>query len=259
MQADFVQRWRVRVPRYRPARECIDTTAYDVVELRNDTEAKAFVENHHYSGTYPAARFRFGLTRGSHLVGVAVFSHPCNDAVLTSVFGGEAIESVELGRFVLLDDVPGNGETWFLARCFQALRLRELRGVVAFSDPHPRHDVHGRVVMPGHIGVIYQAHNGHYLGRSSKRTLHLLPDGSVFSARAASKVRRREVGWQYAVEQLVAAGAQPPSTTRDLRPWLQEALGALRRLQHPGNHRYAWGLHRAVKLASTLPFPKRGL
>ena len=150
MQSDFVQRWRVRLPRYLPARECIDTRAYDVVELRNDTEAKAFVERHHYSGTYPAARFRFGLVRGSVLVGVAVFSHPCNDAVLTSVFGGEAIESVELGRFVLLDDVPGNGETWFLARCFQTLRLRELRGVVAFSDPHPRHDVsRGRRRLPG--------------------------------------------------------------------------------------------------------------
>lgn len=147
MQTDFVQRWRVRVPRYRPARECIDASAYDVVELRHDGETKAFVETNHYSGTYPAARFRFGLTRGSHLVGVAVFSHPCNDAVLTSVFGGEAIESVELGRFVLLDDVPGNGETWFLARCIDVLRKRELRGVVAFSDPHPRHDVHGRVVI----------------------------------------------------------------------------------------------------------------
>ena len=48
MQADFVQRWRVRVPRYRPAHECIDTRAYDVVELRNDTDAKAFVQTHHY-------------------------------------------------------------------------------------------------------------------------------------------------------------------------------------------------------------------
>ena len=67
------------------------------------------------------------------------------------------------------------------------------------------------------------------------------------------------MAWQYAVEQHIAAGTQPPMSTKDLRPWLQEALGALRRLQHPGNHRYAWGLHRAVKLASTLPFPKRGL
>ena len=74
MQADFVQRWRVRVPRYRPAGECIDTRAYDVVELRHDTDAKAFVQAHHYSGTYPAARFRFGLMRGAHLVGVAVFT-----------------------------------------------------------------------------------------------------------------------------------------------------------------------------------------
>lgn len=34
-----------------------------------------------------------------------------NGRSLTNVFGAKAVESVELGRFVLLDDVPGNGET----------------------------------------------------------------------------------------------------------------------------------------------------
>jgi hypothetical protein len=258
-QGDFVQRWRVRVPRYRPAHECINAAAYDVVELPGDADAKAFVVAHHYSGSYPAARFRFGLFRRAHLVGVAVFSHPCNDAVLTSVFGGAANESVELGRFVLLDDVPGNGETWFLGRCFEALRRRELRGVLAFSDPQPRHDDAGRVVMPGHVGVIYQAHNGRYLGRGTPRSLHLLPNGAVFSARAASKVRRLETGWQYAVQQLVDAGASPPKSTDAMGPWLTSALARLRTTRHPGNHRYVWPLHRRTPLPQSLPYPKRGL
>jgi hypothetical protein len=257
-QGDFVQRWRSRVPRYRPAGETLRPSDYDVVELHADAPAKAFVLQHHYSATYPAARFRFGLLRHDALVGVAVFSHPCNDAVLTSVFEGRATESVELGRFVLLDDVPGNGETWFLGRCFDVLRRRELRGVLAFSDPQPRHDAQGRVVMPGHIGVIYQAHNGRYLGRATSRNLHLLPNGSVFSARAASKVRRLETGWQYAVEQLVNAGIPAPRDTSALRGWLSDALTRLRPLKHPGNHRYAWPLHRRTQLPESLPYPKRG-
>ena len=32
------------------------------------------------------------------------------------------LTTVELGRFVLLDSVAGNGETWFLARSFDILR-----------------------------------------------------------------------------------------------------------------------------------------
>ena len=170
-----VQRWREGRDRYRPAGEVIQTADYDVAVLEADASPKAFVRQHHYSGTYPAARFRFGLFRRGELVGVAVFSHPVHDAVLTSVFPGRAIDSVELGRFVLLDSVPGNGETWFLGQCFRLLRREGLRGVVSFSDPVARRDEHDRVVFPGHLGTIYQAHNGAYLGRGRSSRMLLNP------------------------------------------------------------------------------------
>lgn len=256
MQLDLAQRWRDRKASYRPAGEVINPRTHEVVALPGDAMAKAFVLEHHYSGTYPAARFRFGLYRGASLVGVAVFSHPCNDEVLTSVFPGAARDSVELGRFVLLDEVPSNGETWFLGRAFELLRQEGLRGVVSFSDPLPRRAADGSVTTPGHVGVIYQAHNGVYLGRGTARTLHLLPNGSTFSARAAQKVRCRERGWRYAVDQLVAAGA--PEPTVELREWLAAAMARLRRVRHPGNHKYAWGLHRRVRrsLPASLPYPR---
>ena len=106
MQFDFSQRWRSRRSSFRPPGEVIDSRHYEVALLAGDAAAKAFIIEHHYSGTYPAARFRFGLFRAGVLQGVAVFSHPCNDAVLTSVFPGVATDSVELGRLVLLDQVP---------------------------------------------------------------------------------------------------------------------------------------------------------
>lgn len=255
-QLSLAQRWRERVPRFRPLGETINPLAYEVAELPTDGPAKAFVCHHHYSGTYPAARVRIGLYRRGQLEGVAIFSHPCRDEVLTSVFPGVATDSVELGRFVLLDSVPSNGETWLLARAFELLRRRGLRGVVSFADPLPRRTADGRLTTPGHIGVIYQAHNGVYLGQARPRTLHLLPDGSTFSARAAAKIRQRERGWRYAVEQLIAAGAPEPSS-KDLSRWLRAAMGALRTVRHPGNHKYAWGLRRAVSLAPGLPYPRR--
>lgn len=253
------QRWRERRGSYRPAGETIKTDAYEVVEIPGDSVAKAFVAGHHYSGTYPAARFRFGLYRRDELVGVAVFSHPTNDAVLTSVFPCPAIDAVELGRLVLLDEVPGNGETWFIARCFEQLRLEGLRGVLSFSDPEPRTTAGGEAVFPGHIGTIYQAHNALYLGRRQDlRTVYLLPDGAVFSDRAAQKIRTMDRGCEYAAAQLERAGAEP-FDREDARSWLSRAMSQVtRRTRRRGNHKYAWALDKrmARHMPAGLPYPK---
>ena len=166
-RCELNQRWKNRLTSYRPSGELIKTSEYDVVPIAGDREARQFVQMHHYSGSYPAARFRFGLYRCGALAGVAVFSVPCSDSVLTNVFPMPASMSVELGRFVLLDSVPGNGETWFLARVFRELRKEGLVGVVSFSDPLPRRTIEGTLIHRGHVGTIYQAFNGAYLGRSA--------------------------------------------------------------------------------------------
>jgi hypothetical protein len=240
-----VQRWRARRDSYRPAGEVVDTRHLEVAKI-DELPARAFVEAHHYSGSYPASRFRFALHQCNELVGVAVFSEPCSPAVLTKVFPTD--EATELGRFVLLDGVGANAETWFLARAFELLR-RDVAGVVSFSDPIARTNADGVVVFPGHVGTIYQAFNGVYLGRATPRTLRLLPDGRVFSDRTMQKIRAGERGWRYGVEQLIEAGAPAP-TTSDLRAWLRDVLPRVTRtMRHQGNHRYAWGLERAARRA----------
>jgi hypothetical protein len=253
------QRWRLGLAVYRPPDEPIRTADYDVIELPDDTAAKVFVLAHHYSCSYPAARWRFGLFRRGVLQGVAVFSHPCNDRVLTSVFPGQATDSVELGRFVLLDEVPGNGETWMLGRCFHLLRREGLVGVIAFADPCRRLNREGVAVFAGHVGTVYQAHNGVYLGRGTPRTLTLLPDGRVLSERAQQKIRAADQGVRYAVGQLLACGAEPPpsSTPEQLSAWLSTwKVRLCRSLRHRGNFKYAWALSRRVPLPPSLPFPK---
>lgn len=256
MITDVAQRWRDRRTSYRPAGETINTSSFEVAELGSDAIARSFIEAHHYSGSYPAARFRFGLYRGAELAGVAVFSVPVNDRAL-AIFPGEPLESTELGRFVLLDNVPSNGETWFLARAFEQLRAKGLIGVLSFSDPMPRTTADGSSIFRGHVGTIYQAFNGRYLGRATRRTLRLLPDGRVFSARTAQKIRKLERGWRYAVDELIAAGAAP--LEGDPTAWLRRELERVTRpLRHPGNHRYVWGLTRQVRrhLPSSQPYPK---
>jgi hypothetical protein len=254
----LVQRWVDRKDRYRPSGELIRPSAYDVAAIESDAIAKGFVQRHHYSRSYPAARFRVGLFERGELSGVAVFSHPCSDRVLTSVFPGEARASVELGRFVLVDSVPGNGETWFLARCFEVLRAAGISGVVSFSDPVARTTTDGRRVFPGHIGTIYQAHNGRYLGRGASGRIRLLADGRVFSHRAATKIRAGARGWRYAAALLEAEGADPcPEDDAERRVWLERWLSRLTRpVWHPGNHKYAWALSRRVSAPASLPYPK---
>lgn len=250
------QRWRERKAIFRRPDEQIRTADYEVAPIAEDATAKAFVEAHHYSGSFPAARFRFGLYRHGELAGVAVFSHPARDEVLTRVFStGDALDSTELGRFVLLDGVKGNGETWFLARCFEQLKSEGLVGVVSFSDPFKRTDIEGNVVMPGHVGTIYQAANGRYLGRAKSETLRLLPNGQSISRRTLSKIRDGRKGWRYATEKLVAVGALAPACLEhetpdlaELNAWLDGVLPKVTRsVMHPGNHKYAWALAKKAK------------
>jgi len=260
---DGNQRWTARRASYRPPTEPIDPRAYDVAEIAGDAPARAFIEAHHYSGTYPAARFRIGLYRRGELVGVAVFSHPVHEAVLRNVFPTlPRLAAVELGRFVLIDSVPGNGETWFLARAFDLLRDR-VAGVVSFSDPVPRTTTSGAIVKPGHLGTIYQAANAHYLGRGRTDTLRLLPDGRALSRRTYQKIRSAERGWHAATAQLTRYGADPVgegASDNERRAWLDHWMRTLTRpLRHPGNHRYAWALqrrHRDAIDAPHAPYPK---
>lgn len=254
------QRWRFRRTSYRPPNEVIDTARYEVAPLPGDLVAKQFILTHHYARSYVAARFRFGLYTHDRLVGVAVFSHPVTDAVLTNLFPGDARESCELGRFVLLDEVPGNGESWFLARCFHHLRQTGIRGVVSYSDPVPRTTSEGVRVHIGHIGTCYQASNARFLGRATPRTLRLLPDGRVFHDRAAQKIRGGERGWESAAALLESYGATTAPRARLARiEWFDHWRDKLtRRVRHAGNYKYAWGFDRATRrcLPRSLPYPK---
>lgn len=258
METPVTQRWRANRASYRPAGEPINTLRYEVAVIEDDTTAKQYVRANHYSKSYPSARRRFGIYRGAQLVGVAVFSHPMRDRAITSVLPGAAGESLELGRLVLDDSVESNGESWMLARCREVLRREGFIGIISFSDDHERTTLGGQRIFGGHVGTCYQASNATYVGRGTRRTLKLLPDGRVFSDRAASKIRSGDRGWQYASAILVGYGAaEPPQGDDERRAWLDLWLARLTRpLKHAGNHKFVWALQKGVRLPKCLPYPK---
>lgn len=255
------QRWRDRKSTMRPD-DPINPSDYEVVPTSSDKIAKAFVQQHHYAGTFPAARERVLLYRKAtaELVGTAVFSHPASEDVLAKL-PCERLAGVELGRFVLLDNVPGNGETWFLGKCFDHLRSVGIECLLSHSDPVPRRTAAGEVVMPGHVGTIYQATNAVYAGRARDQLMNLLPDGTCFSERSMSKIRCAEAGWERECMVLVKHGAEAPfglvaggskgdPRWHARREWMWRAIGQVcRRLEHAGNHRYVWALDRSIRKA----------
>lgn len=258
------QRWREGRTSYRPRGETIDASKYEVAPMLGD-DAREFVIRHHYSASTSTVRRAHGLYRGTSLVGVAIYGNPLRNCVLTGAFPGLPVNALtELARFVLLDDVEANGESWFLARSHALLRKDEFLGIVSFSDPMAREDDSGNIVMPGHVGTIYQATNAVYLGQRRGDYVNLLRDGRIFPRRAVTKIENGERGWDNAACRLVEIGASTPVCLRrgtpdpvELNLWVRHWLPKLsRKVKHPGNHKYAFGLTKKIKKRLPKPDPK---
>jgi hypothetical protein len=262
------QRWRNGRAHYRPAGEPFNP-ARAAVHAIDQTPAKAFTERHHYSGSYPATRFRAGLfVQGKFareiLAGVAIFSVPTHESIIPNHFGGlDPLAGVVLGRLVLLDEIPGNAESWFVARAFRLLRPQlGVDGVLSYSDPIQRVAADGNVVKRGHVGTVYQALNACYRGRTRARTMVLARDGREVQLRTLSKLRNDEVGAGYAYQQLRALGAPERRPFEGGAEYVNRALteGGFRKERHPGNHTYTWwlGERRARPAWEPMPYPKAG-
>lgn len=236
------QRWRSRRSSYRPAGEPIDPRRHGV-DLITEARAKAFTIEHHYSGSYPAAVCRVGLFEvgkgGSELVGVAVFGVPVQPKALQVHAGVDLTQGIELCRFVLLDRVPANGESWFGAAAMRLLVQEKpnVSKVLAYCDPVPRETAEGLIVKPGHQGTIYKALNARLAGRSSRRNLLLAPDGRVISGRMLTKLRQGDRGAAYAYRTLLEMGAPKRDLGEGDAAYVARALkeGPWRKLRHPGN------------------------
>jgi hypothetical protein len=148
-------------------------------------EARRFVAEHHYLAGLPdSIRFVYGLWHkpSGQLVGVAAFGSPAYPHVLPSSFPGvKHLTQVgsELVRLVLLDEVPKNGESWFVGAAFKDLRQRDQQAVISFSDP-----------AAGHVGGVYKALGAGYTGQSKKdRGWTYLDTGTPVTPNDRSKLK----------------------------------------------------------------------
>jgi hypothetical protein len=263
-QLDLALRWEGRRSVFVPPAHRVRASELEAAPIATDTGIRDFVATHHYArGLGGSRRRRFGCYRRGVLVGVAVFGVPFQAKALRAIAADLTIDdSLELQRFVLLPDVGFNGETIFLAQCFRLLaRDARWRAILSYSDPLPRVTLDGIVTTPGHIGQIYQAHNGRYLGRAKTGTMLLLPDATSFHPRGATKIRQAESGWLGRVRHLQRFGADALAPTADAATraaWLDRWLPTLTRpIIHPGTHKYAWVLDHRTPAPLSHPYPRK--
>lgn len=199
--------------------------------------ATEFVTEHHYSGSYAMSKLRYGMVRRTDdaLVGVGILGCPQSDKVITNPLPTlDRNTAAEWNRLVLLDEVPGNAESWFGEQALRDARKQGVKAIVTFADPVPRPE------MPGHVGIVYQALNFDYLDRATGGDLLVLPDDTVLTRRTVQKIRKWERGAGGVVRRFVAAGAPPPLPGEKGAAYLRRATAAVRPrvVEHPGNHRF---------------------
>lgn len=102
----------------------------------------------------------------------------------------------------------------------------------------------GEHTTPGHVGTIYQAFNGVFLGRTTARTRYLDPTGVDVSPRGEQKLRKEEGGWMAVERRLLEVGADPRRRGESPGDWWRRVrqTDVFTRYRHPGNLMYAWPL-----------------
>lgn len=244
--SDYCQRWDNRQHSWRHISEGgFNSRAFEVAPIDQATMIP-FCEQHHYAGKPGGILASWGLYLHADLVGVAVLTNGSYPDVLKGAFPKleYKTESAELGRLVLRDEVPANAESWFLTEAFRQAAARGWRGVVSCSDPVARVDAQGRLIMPGHVGTIYQAMNATYTGLATPRTVWLLPNGVIFNEQAICKIRQQKQGHDYAEAILVSWGAKPKRKRETgIAAWHRmKAEAGLTSFRHHGNHRYLFAI-----------------
>jgi len=149
------------------------------IKPENDKQlVKKFIEENHYSHKIPQAiKYRFGFYYKSELCGVAIFSVPANMYSITSIFKNEPQNiGIELSRVFTKDYLPKNFESYCLSRCFKHIKNNSTYDVIiSYADPNF-----------GHIGYLYQALNGIYLGQTQPEVRYIY-NGKLITRRGLGR------------------------------------------------------------------------
>ena len=136
--------------------------------------AKTLLIRHHYLHSLPGGtQLAFGVFADTRLLGALTLGvGPANAYRL--VRGARPPDCLALTRFWHDDELPHNSESRVLGFTVRSLRRHtNVKFLVSYADP-----------AAGHIGIIYQASNWLYTGRSSTMPLYDIGDGRLHHSRS---------------------------------------------------------------------------
>jgi len=132
--------------------------------------------NKHYAKRIPGSiLYSFGLYDNKMLLGVCTFGMSPN-------YNNNNIGDypcIELNRLVVNDDVVKNTMSWFISKSMAY--LKKPCAVITYADQGMNH-----------FGVIYQASNFIYTGRSTGVDLYEMKNGKILSKRALDQQKNME-------------------------------------------------------------------
>lgn len=139
-------------------------------------DIKSVIESTHYShsvfGVTTSLCFRVSLRApDAPVVGGAIFGRPGAYNVTAKYDDGGRHTLLELRRFVMVDGLPRNNESYVLARMLRLCRDAGVTRVLSYADP-----------AYGHQGIIYQATGFRRLGTTSPRK-HIMWRGKKYPDR----------------------------------------------------------------------------
>ncbi len=194
------------------------------------SSVRAYVEEHHYTKSVNGLKISqcYGLYDNSGLlIGAAIFGQLSTTS--WKKYAKEESQVVELRRMVVADECPRNTNTWFMSRALKHLKNEFGYHVcVSYADPH--YD---------HVGIVYQAANWIYVGKTAPDVVLETPDGKQYHSRA---MRTKYKG--------------------ELKPFAKRLcdlhfLGLLKEVSVPGKHIYLYRLKKSIKIPHGLPYPKK--
>lgn len=110
----------------------------------------------HYLKTKASCIYAFGLfDKSDEIVGVILYGNPTAPTTLSICGEENRKEVIEITRLWIKDNTPKNTESYFIAN---TLKLVPKLIIVAFADPDANH-----------IGIVYQASNFYYTGKSERK------------------------------------------------------------------------------------------
>jgi hypothetical protein len=141
------------------------------VERCNLIQVQGLIKRLHYSHSCfgVTADYCYRVLHDERLVGGAIFGLPAAYNVARKYDGGESL--LELRRFVLIDALPRNSESFCLGVMLRALRKEGVKRVLSYADP-----------AHGHAGTIYAASGFTFMGETKPRK-HVLWKGKKYPDR----------------------------------------------------------------------------